>query len=287
MLDAVLPLGRAVLPLGRADLVQALALPLPMAVIGELLGVPDTDRNDFHGWSSDMVAPRSPQAGAAAAQAMTRYLAGLIDTKRGKPGSDLLSALVHTTDGDGDDGLSPEEMLGMAFLLLVAGHETTVNLISGGAATLLRHPAQLAALRADWALLEGAVEEMLRHHGPAAAAAFRFAAEPVEIAGTTVPAGESVLIALNAADRDPSRFTDPDRFDVHRDTRGHLAFGHGIHHCLGAPLGRMEAAIALRTLFRRCPDLTLDTDPANLTRRPGLLGGLERLPVRYTPVPGP
>ncbi|MEU9964707.1 cytochrome P450 [Streptomyces solisilvae] len=272
----------AMLPLGRADLVESFAMPLPMAVICELLGVPATDRADFRGWSSEIVFPSGPEAAGAAVAAMTGYLARLIEAKREAEGDDLLSALVRTMDEDGDR-LSSEEMLGMAFLLLVAGHETTVNLLSNGTCALLRAPEQLAALRADQTLLDGAVEEMLRYDGPSQSTAHRFTTEPMEIAGTKIPAGEPVLVLLGSANRDPKRFTDPDRFDIHRDARGHLGFSHGVHHCLGAPLARLEATIALRALLERCPDLALDTDPDTLVWRPSMMRGLLRLPVRFAP----
>ncbi|MEU5419148.1 cytochrome P450 [Streptomyces sp. NPDC020667] len=273
----------AMLQQGRADLVEAFALPLPLAVVCELLGVPAADRKTFHDWYAASVSPTDPEAAGAAVQEMTGYLAGLIETKRHAPEEDLLSALVRSMEG-GEDQLTTEEMLGMAFLLIVAGHETTANLISSGTLALLRHPGQLAALRADWSLLDGAIEEMLRYDGPVETAAFRFTTEPVEIAGTTIPAGEPVVAVLAAASRDPQRFEAPDVFDIRRDARGHLAFGHGVHHCLGAPLARLEAAIAFRSLLERCPDLALDTEPAELSWRPGLmLRGLHHLPVRFTP----
>ena len=172
----------AMVPPGRADLVEGFALPLPLAVICELLGVPATDRKAFHDWYLESTDRTRPEAAGAAAQAMAGYLAELIEAKRHSPGDDLLSALVRAMDDDGDP-LSAQEMLGMAFVLLVAGYETSANLISSGALALLRHPEQLAALRADWSLLPGAIEEMLRYDGPVESAAFRFTREPVEIAG--------------------------------------------------------------------------------------------------------
>ncbi|MEV6950339.1 cytochrome P450 [Streptomyces sp. NPDC051183] len=291
LLDA-LPQG------GAADLVAEYALPLPLTVICELLGVPAGDQQDFRTWSNEIVAPSSPAAAGAAVAEMTGYFAALIRRKGSAPaggptanpdadpavdpGADLMGALVAASARE--DGLSPEELLGMAFLLLVAGHETTVNLISGGVLNLLRHPDQLAALRADPGLLDGAVEEMLRYEGPVTAAAFRFAAEPVEIGGTLVPAGDSVMLSLAAASRDPRHFPDPDRFDIRRAPRGHLAFGHGVHHCLGAPLARVEGSIALATLLRRLPGLALAAAPESLTWRSGtMLRGLTQLPVRWTP----
>ncbi|MFB7783875.1 cytochrome P450 [Streptomyces vinaceus] len=268
-------------PAGSADLVAGYALPLPLTVICELLGVPLADQHHFHTWSTELVAPSSPAAAGAAAGEMSAYFAALIAAKADDPGTDLMSALVLDSAGQG--GLSPEELLGMAFLLLVAGHETTVNLISSAVLALLRHPDQLAALRADPRLIDGAVEEALRHDGPVTAAAFRHAAEPVEIAGVRIPAGDSLMLSLAAASRDPAHFPDPDRFDVRRPARGHLAFGHGIHHCLGAPLARVEARTALETLLRRLPDLALGTAPESLVRRPGaMLRGVAALPVRWS-----
>lgn len=268
----------AMLPLGRVDLVEAFALPLPLAVICELLGVPAADRKAFHDWYLESTDFTRPETAGAAAQAMAGYLTELIDAKRREPGDDLLSALARTMDEE--DRLSSEEMLGMAFVLLVAGYETAANLLSSGTLALLRHPDQLAALRADWSLLENAVEEMLRYEGPVESTAFRYAKEPVEIGGTVIEGGESVAVVLASASRAPERFAEPDRFDIHRDARGHLAFGYGIHHCLGAPLARMQAAIAFRTLLERCPGLELDAEPDGLTWRPSLmLRGLHRLPV--------
>ncbi|WP_328298386.1 cytochrome P450 [Streptomyces sp. NBC_00435] len=269
---------------GTADLVAGYALPLPLTVICELLGVPFADQHLFHAWSAELVAPSSPAAAASAGGEMAAYFASLIAAKAGDPGEgpqDLMSALVRASSEE--DALSPEELLGMAFLLLVAGHETTVNLISGGLLNLLNHPDQLAALRADPSLIDGAVEEMLRHDGPVTVAAFRHAAEPVEIDGIRIPAGDTVMLSLAAASRDPRHFPDPDRFDIWRPVRGHLAFGHGIHRCLGAPLARVEGRIALATLLRRLPDLALDVDPGSLVRRPhSMLRGVAALPVRWS-----
>ncbi|MEU9556302.1 cytochrome P450 family protein [Streptomyces fumanus] len=278
LLDAMLAA-----PDGRADLVEALSFPLPISVICDLLGVPDLDRRSFRGWSNDALSSTDPDARAAAAAAMARYLVELVAEKRQHPGDDLMSALIHGSDEDGDT-LSPDELLGMAWLLLVAGHETTVNLISNGVLALLTHPDQLAALRADLGRIDAAVEEMLRYDGPVETPSYRFTTEPVTIGDTAVPGGgELVLIALADADRDPARFPEPDRFDIGRDARGHVAFGHGIHYCLGAPLARLEARIAVRTLLERCADLALDIHPAALTWRPGLLiRGPLSLPVRFT-----
>ncbi|MFE3139123.1 cytochrome P450 [Streptomyces scopuliridis] len=279
----------AMAPAGGADLVDAYAFPLPITVICELLGVPAADREAFHRWSSAIVAVTDAEAAVAGATAMTEYLTGLIEEKRRlAPGedADLLHALVRTHDSDDEDGdqLAPDELLGMAFLLLVAGHETTVNLISSAVHLLLRHPDQLAALRADPGLLEGAIEETLRYEPSAQIAAYRYTAEPVRLAGTPIPRGERVVLSLAAANRDPARFADPERFDIRRDpavNRAQLAFSHGIHHCLGAPLARLEASIALPALLERFPDLALDDATAAPEWRPSLLRGLRTLPVRW------
>lgn len=260
----------AMVPVGHGDLVDALAFPLPMTVICELIGVPDLDRNEFRRLSNGIVTPKTAQEEGEAVRSMGAYLVELIEDKRCSPGDDLLSALIRARDEEGD-GLSSDELVGMAFLLLVAGHETTVNLISNGVRALLAHPDQLAALRADFGLIDGAVEEMLRYDGPVETATFRFTREPVGIGSRVVPAGEAVLIALAGADRDPARYPEPDRFDIRRDTQGHLAFGHGIHFCMGAPLARMEGRIAIRALLERCPDLELAPETGELDWLPGML----------------
>jgi cytochrome P450 len=259
----------AVLPRrGTVDLVASYALPLPVAVICELLDVPAADRTAFHTWSNELVMPTSPEAAGAAATALTGCLTEL--TGRG-----------GTLLGDLAGELDAEELLGMAFLLLVAGHETTVNLISATVHGLLAHPEQLARLVADPALTEAAVEEALRYSAPVHSSAFRFAVEHLDLAGTEVAAGDAVLVSLAAASRDPLHFPDPDRFDITRRTQGHLGFGHGLHHCLGAPLARLEAAVAVRLLLRDRPALAFAADPAELTWRTStLLRGLTALPVR-------
>jgi len=265
----------------QADLVASFAFPLPMTVICELLGVPALDRDAFRAWSNEMVARTSPEAEARAYQEMPAYLAELVAAKRSRPGQDLLSAMIHTVD-EGGDRLSPDELIGMCVLLLIAGHETTVNLIGNGMRALFAHPAQLADLRADFGLLDGAIEEMLRYDGPVENCTDRLALEDVEMGGVTIPAGSTVLIAMAGADRDPERFQQADRFDIRRDSRGHIAFGHGLHYCLGAPLARLEGRIAIRTLLERCPDLRLDADESELPWMRGLLiRGARELPVRW------
>ncbi|MEU0409951.1 cytochrome P450 [Streptomyces griseorubiginosus] len=270
----------AMLPHGRADLVASLAYPLPITVICELLGVPEMDRSEFRKLSTEVVAPTSPESSYDAVLRLGEYLTELIeDKRRAGPGDDLLGDLIRTTAEDGDR-LSPSELRGMAFLLLIAGHETTVNLITNAVHALLTHPDQLAALRADMTLVDAAVEETLRYEGPVENATFRYAAEPLEIAGRDIDRGDPVMICLSAADRDDSRYTAPDAFDIHRDSRGHLAFGHGLHYCLGAPLARLEARTALTSLLDRAPALALDGPPGEWL--PGMLiRGVRSLPVRW------
>ncbi|MBT2408387.1 MULTISPECIES: cytochrome P450 [unclassified Streptomyces] len=276
LLDAM-----AARPQRSADLIKAVAFPLPMTVICELLGVPDLDRERFSYWSKEVVAP-SGAPDTSAHQQLSVYLGELIEAKAKAPDEDLLGALIRTRDEDGDS-LSPDELIGMAFLLLVAGHETTVNLISNGIRALLAHPDQLAALRADYdGLLDGAIEEMLRYEGPVQNATYRYAREDMELGGALIPAGATVLVSLAGADRDPGRYAEPDTFDIRRGPQGHLAFGHGLHFCIGAPLARMEGRTAIRGLLERFPELAEDPDAGPPVWIGGsLMRGVTRLPVRW------
>jgi cytochrome P450 len=212
---------------------------------------------------------------------MWSYLEGLLAAKRARPDDDLLSALITARDSEGS--LSEDELVSMAFLLLVAGYITTVNLIGAGMAALLSHPDQLKLLLTDPALLPGAVEEFLRYDGPVNPGVVRFPTEDLEIGGVRVPRGATVLIATAVADRDPARFADPDRLDVTRTENAHLAFGHGAHYCLGAPLARLEGEIAIGTALRRLPDLALAVPPEELDWQVASLRGPKRLPVTFTP----
>ena len=261
----------------EADLLAGFAGPLPITVICELLGVREEDRTEFSVWSGVLVSSAPGGEIQEASQLMQDYLGRLIAEKRGNPGEDMLSDLVHASDEG--DSLSESELVSMAFLLLVAGHETTVNLIGNGVLALLREPAQLAALREDPALLPGAVEEFLRFDGPLHFATQRVTTEPVEIGDVTIPAGQFVVISLLGANRDPERFPDPDRLDITRAAAGHVAFGHGIHHCVGAPLARLEAEIAIGALLARFPAIRLSADTLRW-RASSLMHGLETLPVR-------
>jgi cytochrome P450 len=268
----------------EVDLLAAFAFPLPVTVICELLGVPVADRDQFRAWSATIVSETvSSDVALAHLTAMMGYFRDLVAARRREPADDLLSALISARD-EGDRQteikLSENELLSMAWLLLVAGHETTVNLIGGGVLALLQHPGELARLRADPALLGGAVEELLRYVSPVNDATFRFTAEPVDLGGVHIGAGEVVLVSLAGANRDPSRYAGPEELDLGRDSTGHLAFGHGIHYCVGAPLARLEAEIAFGALLRRFGSITLAVPPSELRWRPSsLIHGLERLPV--------
>ncbi|GII59775.1 cytochrome P450 [Planotetraspora thailandica] len=264
---------------GSVDLMESYAFPLPIAVICELLGVPGSDRDKFRAWSSPFVAAASEAEMRVAHEELTAYLTALVDRKRTAPGDDLLSELVQVSDEG--DRLSQDEVVSMAFLLLVAGHETTVNLISNGVLALLDDPGQMAALRADPSLLPNAVEEFLRFDGPINIATVRFTTEPVLVGDVEIPADQFVMISLLSANRDADRFPAPDRLDITRPGGGHLAFGHGIHYCLGAPLARLEAEIALGRLLDRFPALELGAERAGLEWRIStLIRGLHTLPVR-------
>jgi cytochrome P450 len=267
----------------EVDLLASFAFPLPITVICELLGVPAGDRDDFRAWSASIVSDTvAPVVFQEHATAMIRYFKALLAAKRREPADDLLSALLAARDEG--DALSENELVSMAFLLLVAGHETTVNLISSGVLALMLNPAELARLRADPAVTGAAVEELLRHVSPVNDATYRIAAEPIEIGGMRISPGDPVLVALSGANRDPARFGDPDRLDLGRDSSGHLAFGHGIHYCLGAPLARLEAEIAFTSLLARFGSIRLAVPADSLRWRPSsLIRGLESLPVRLAP----
>jgi cytochrome P450 len=266
-------------PTADVDLLDVFAFPLPITVICELLGVPTKDRDDFRTWSNVLISGGVPAADIQAGGiAMAGYLSALIEAKRADPGADMMSALVQSHDAD--DRLAHDELVAMAFLLLVAGHETTVNLIANGVLALITNPDQLAALRADRSLLPGAIEEFLRFESPVKNATFRFTIEPTELGGVLVPARELVVLSLGSANRDPDRYADPDHLNIERDTSGHMAFGHGIHYCLGAPLARLEAEIAFNRLLDTYDRIELAAPVDDLRWRPGMLiRGLERFPV--------
>jgi len=267
---------------GRIELIADLALPLPSTVIAELLGVPLKDQGRFHRWSRRIVA--SDPSGWRMVRAIPsiiaflRYIRRLVRSRREVPRDDLVTALVQA-EQEGDR-LSEDELVAMVFLLLVAGHETTVNLIGNGVLALLQHPEQMERLRADPALLPSALEELLRYSGPLETATERFAREDVQLHGVTIPRGDLVYAVLASANRDERQFVDPDLLSLSREPNRHLAFGHGIHYCLGAPLARVEGRTALRMLLERFATLRLAVRADSLRWRSGLvLRGLEALPL--------
>ncbi|MFG1911839.1 cytochrome P450 [Kribbella sp. NPDC048928] len=267
-------------PDGPVDLVNAYSYPLPITVICELIGIPAVRRDDFRRWSSVFVnaAVHTPEEYVDAITLMRTFVHELIAQKRQAPTDDLLSGLIAVQD-DGDR-LSEDELTSMVFLLLAAGHETTVSLISNGVHALLRHPEQLELLKAEPERLPAAVEELLRYDGPLQAAIPYVARAPIEIAGTRIETGEVIVFALLPANRDVRKVERADELDVTRSDSAHLAFGHGIHHCLGAPLARLEGRVALELLFARFPRLRLAVPEQDPPRLPSfLMNAIRELPV--------
>jgi cytochrome P450 PksS len=268
-------------PRARMDLIRDYALPLPATVIAEMLGVPVEDRHKFHRWSNAMMTVSSTwQLLKAIPQVMAliRYNRKNIQLRRGSPRGDLVSALTRAEEAG--DKLSEDEVVAMVGLLLVAGHETTVNLIGNSMLALLEHPDQMEKLRNNPTLINLAVEEFLRYSSPVEMATERFAREDLTIAGVTICRGEMVFAVIASANRDERQFPNPDTLDITREPNRHLAFGLGNHFCLGAPLARLEAEIAITTLIRRYPHLRIAVPTSSLRWRSGLLlRGLESLPV--------
>jgi cytochrome P450 len=284
LLDEVAARG----PDARVDLVGSFAFPLPFKVICELLGVPELDRDQLGRNLVALLSPTAtPQAYAAAKHAsdiVVGMLVALVEAKQARLGDDLVSGLISARDGD--EHLNQQELLSTIFQLIVAGHDTTTSLIGNSIVALLRHPDQLAALREDRTKIPTAVEELLRFDAPVPHSTFRYATEPVTVAGVTIPAGAQVIIALASANRDAGQYGDADVLDVGRPAVRDLAFGHGIHFCLGVPLARLEGRLALDSLVRRFPELRLAVPFERLHWGHGdglVLRGLSELPV----IPGP
>ncbi len=266
----------------RIDLIRDYALPIPTTIIAEMLGVNAQDRHKFHRWSSTILVAAASRWGTFRAIPnawfFMRYLRKLVHARQSDPQSDLVTALVEAHDAG--DRLSESELLSMIFLLIVAGHETTVNLIGNGMLALLEHPDQLAKLRDDPSLVKPAIEELLRFTSPVETATERYAREDVTLSGVTIPKGGLVLAAIASANRDERCFENPDALDITREPNKHLAFGLGIHFCVGASLARLEGQIAIRALLSRAGDLQLVVPPDALRWRSGLvLRGLKALPV--------
>ncbi|WP_309238675.1 cytochrome P450 family protein [Actinoplanes aureus] len=269
---------------GPVDLIAALAAPLPMIIIGDLLGVPDRDRENFRSWANALLVPNQagPVTPARAVDHLQDLLSTLIATHRTSPDGTLLSDLVRVRDAG--DELSEDELTSLAFLILLAGYETTVHLIGNGIVTLLQHPRELDRLRRDPSLVPLAVEEVMRFAAPNPYAIRRFARQDFAIGGAQIRAGDTVLLLLAAAHRDPDRFTNPDELDITRIDNGHLGFGHGIHYCLGAPLARLQAQTAIGSVLTRFPHLRLAVAVDELQWRASFRSrGLLALAVTTTP----
>jgi cytochrome P450 len=255
---------------GEMDLVDEFAFPLPITVIAELLGIPVADRDRFRRWTNAIITPALTPEDLAlfgeAADEFVTYLRELFERRRSTPGADLISAFLQVEEGG--DTLSEEELFSMVVLLIIAGHETTVSLIGNAVLALLQHPDQRQTLESDPARMSHAIEELLRYDGPVERTLLRWAAADVELGGQLIRRGEGVILILGSADRDPSRFPDPDTLDFAREDVKHLAFGRGSHYCLGAPLARLEAEVALTTLLRRLPGLQLAMPVEELRWRP-------------------
>ena len=268
---------------GELDLIGDYALPLPMTIITEILGVPTADRDRFHRWSKAVVSLSSPKATLRVIPSVwmfITYLRKFFERRRQDPRDDLASALIQAEEAG--DKLSADELLAMGFLLLVAGHETTVNLIGNGMLALLQHPNSMNRLRDNPAIIKTAIEELLRYTSPVFMSTERYSREDLNIQGVTIPRGEMTLGVIGSANRDESIFEKPDELEIAREPNKHLSFGQGIHFCLGAPLARLEAEIAINTLLRRIPDLHLRVGFGALRWRPSIfLRGLESLPLSF------
>lgn len=266
------------------ELIDDFSYPLPLTVIAEMLGIPEEDRGNFRDWSQAAVSfnpsdPANPETTAKLVE-FVAYLRRLVAVKRADPGDDLLSGLV-IAEAEGDK-LSEDELLSMMFVLIVAGHETTVNLIANGTLALFEHPEQFALLRNDSALLRSAIEEMLRYYGPVEMSLSRWVRGETEFGGVPMARGEQIMALLASANHDETRFPDPERFDITREPNRHLAFGTGIHSCLGATLARLEGQVAFEALLSRFPDLALNAPRDHLEWRDAtFLRGLTHLPVRF------
>ncbi|MEV6683155.1 cytochrome P450 [Streptomyces erythrochromogenes] len=273
--------------LDRVDLVEQFSYPFPVTVICRLLGIPHEDESRFHGWADTIAASLDPapdadpaerrEVASAAQMELGMYLGGLIEERRSKPGEDMLSQLA-AVDEEPDGSLSTLEIVSTAALLLIAGHETTVNLITNGMLTLLRHPDVLQRLRENPALSVPIVEELLRYEPPVQMLPRRSTLADIEVGGVNIPKGATVSLILASGNRDPERFENPDRFDPDREDIQHLGLGSGIHSCFGAPLARLEAALALSELARRLENPRLLEDPPPY-RQNAVLRGPRHLPI--------
>jgi cytochrome P450 len=271
---------------GEMDFMSDFAVPLPIIVIAELLGVPQEDWAAFRAWSNDLArsfdavnqTEEIRKKGEESGRMLIGYLSDLVRQRREQPRADLITGLVQARDGG--DRLSEEELLEMCQLILIAGHETTVNLLGNGMLALLQNPDQAERLRQQPELLESAVEEMLRYESPVQRGTIRFTLAPLEVAGQVIESGQQISAVIGSANRDPDQFPDPDRFDIARQPNRHLAFGRGIHFCLGAPLARTEARLAFDLLVHGFPALEMVDEKADWSSNT-FLRGLNSLRVRW------
>jgi cytochrome P450 len=263
---------------GPVDLVRKYAFPLPVGVICDLLGVPESDSEYFGALINRLIGAAGGQQALDSIAALKDFMAAKLDDKRVHPADDVLTGMVEASDEEGL--LSEEELPAMALQLLTAGHETSIYLISGGTLRLLQHPDQLDLIRADPSMLGNAIDELLRFDPPPVPGVFRYATQDVAVGGTVIPAGALVILSVAAANRDPDRFPEPDQLDVTRPEIEHMAFGRGIHYCLGARLARLEGEIAIGSLFQRFPALRLAIPFEEVRWKPlNFLRGLRELPV--------
>ena len=288
MVDELLDAMAAKGPDAVVDLVASFAFPLPFTVICELLGVPEPDRARFGAAMTVLLSPTATdeeyQRAKQASDVVVAMLEALVEAKQHEPDDALVSGLI--TARDGNEQLNQQELLSTIFQLIVAGHDTTASLIGNSVVALLRDPEQLARLREDPSKIANAVEEFIRYDAPVPHSTFRYAVEPIEIGGVTIPAGAQVIINLASANRDEDRYVEPENLDIDRQDVRHLGFGHGIHFCLGAPLARMEGQIALGSLIQRFPELSLAVPSDELRWGHGdglVLRGLSALPVILGP----
>ncbi len=263
----------------EVDMITDLARPLPVTIMCDVLGIPFADRDTFSRWAVELVgAGQDPEVVEAASENVVEYAGKIIDVKRREPGDDLVSALLET--GDDAGGLTRSELVAMIFLMVVAGHVTTMYTLSNAIYSLLTHPDEMARLRADLSLMPAAVDELMRYDGGVAVGTFRFTTAEITVGDVTIPKGEILALSLTSANRDEARYPDADKLDLGRHPHGVLGFGHGIHYCIGQPLAKIQLEVALRQFVTRCPDARLATDPAELVWiTSALMRGLEALPV--------
>ncbi|WP_342479198.1 cytochrome P450 [Paenibacillus sp. FSL H7-0350] len=268
----------------KMDLIEEYAFPLPIIVICEMLGVPLEDQDRFRGWSDVIMEgfnnPELDQASDEVMKAFVDYLQELIAERRKHLQNDLISSLISVEEEG--EALTEQELYALVFVLIIAGHETTVNLIGNGVLALLEHPEQKQMLLAQPEFIQSAIEEMLRFNGPAEVSNIRWATEDLELDGKQIRQGDMLFVSLLSANRDSLKFQEPDTFDITRKVNDHIAFGKGVHYCLGAPLARLEGEIAVSALLRRMPDIRLEVEEEQLEWRPGMIiRGVKAFPVTF------